>query len=155
MSNVDPGNGEREMKWSLNEPNCPLTWSLFQESGMCFKYFSRLLGWLDSELACRASMNGSHLASIHSEDENNFVFYLIRRKTPYDINAWIGLQSMFMSDEINKFEWIDQSMVNYLNWGQFYKDIAGSCTRINPYGTWEVLFGDEELGHVCSVEAEY
>ena len=50
--------------------NCPSEWSYFSASQSCYKVFFRA-NWQDAENVC--VNNGAHLASIHSDAENNFV----------------------------------------------------------------------------------
>ena len=50
--------------------NCPSEWTYFEESKSCYKTFF-WANWQDAENTC--VNNGAHLASIHSEAENDFV----------------------------------------------------------------------------------
>ena len=60
-----------------NPAACDKGWSLFGKH--CFKHFADPpLNWFDAEAMCRDYGGGSHLASIHSKAENEFVFALTR-----------------------------------------------------------------------------
>ena len=50
-------------------PSCPGGWSHF--NGYCYKLNQDTKSWGDAEAACQSE--GGHLASIHSEDENDFL----------------------------------------------------------------------------------
>ena len=50
--------------------NCPSEWLYFEESKSCYKVFF-WGNWQGAENTC--VKNGAHLASIHSDTENNFV----------------------------------------------------------------------------------
>merc|ERR1712142_1261842 len=50
-------------------PDCPEGWADFDSE--CYKVFQSKKSWQDAENYCQGE--GGHLASIHSEEENNFV----------------------------------------------------------------------------------
>ena len=60
--------------------NCPEGWQAFQ--GHCYMLSSGGFGWDDAETDCRS--RASHLVSVHSKDENDFVVSL------YPYSYWMG-----------------------------------------------------------------
>uniref|UniRef100_A0A915BL39 C-type lectin domain-containing protein n=1 Tax=Parascaris univalens TaxID=6257 RepID=A0A915BL39_PARUN len=83
------------------------SWEQF--NGFCYKTFSDALTWQNAELSCQ-KMN-SHLASVHSKEENEFVYGLIKApRAAFSISYWIGL-----SADGNKWSWTDGSPVDYLH----------------------------------------
>merc|ERR1711915_897161 len=64
-----------------SSPHCPSGWSEFQ--GKCYKYFPEQITWFDARDNCLALE--ADLASIYSQEENNFVSGLAEGKI-----AWLG-----------------------------------------------------------------
>ncbi len=62
--------------------SCPSGWQEFE--GHCYLYVANWVTWTEAENDCISK--GSHLASIHSEDENTFILNLPSRP----ISKWIG-----------------------------------------------------------------
>ena len=51
---------------------CKRGWRYWSANGMCYGYGKRKLSWHNAENFCRSK--GGHLASIHSDAENTFVY---------------------------------------------------------------------------------
>jgi hypothetical protein len=60
---------------------CPDYWEEF--NGHCYLFIEESMNWNDSESACVSE--GGHLASIHSEEEQDFVYGLVSR-----FAYWLG-----------------------------------------------------------------
>jgi hypothetical protein len=61
-------------------PLCPSGWAEFE--GHCYLFSEKSLIWVNAENDC--NQRGSHLASIHSQAEHDFVFSIITNYT------WLG-----------------------------------------------------------------
>ncbi|CAJ0601543.1 unnamed protein product [Cylicocyclus nassatus] len=73
----------------------------------------------DAEMSCKKL--GAHLASIHSEEENNFIHKITSTGSKiksFDEFVYIGLRL----NSKNEWEWLDGSGLNYKNWAEHQPD---------------------------------
>merc|ERR1719317_929594 len=87
---------------------CLPGWSQFELK--CYKIFEEKKPWKEAQAICQEE--GSNLASVISNSNNNFIEELIV-KTPVEY-PWIGA-SLF-SSELKEFKWIDGPPFVYENW---------------------------------------
>jgi len=87
----------------------------------------RAYNWTEAQEACRA--RSMELASVHSEEENSFMWDLINGRA----NSWIGFTD---ADIETIFVWTDGTPVNYTNWlsGQPSSYDGEDCT-VMSYGS--------------------
>ncbi|XP_078616305.1 echinoidin-like [Branchiostoma floridae x Branchiostoma japonicum] len=93
--------------------SCPPYWIPWE--GACYRFFDHALSWRQAERMC--ALFASNVVSIHSPEENNFVYGL----TAHYVRTWIGLNDINADGE---FTWTDGTDENYLNWAPGQPDEA-------------------------------
>ena len=119
---------------------CESGWSEFENA--CYKFFSSSKAWSSARTDCLNS--DSHLTSILSDDEQNFIESLVT--STYD-DTWIG-GKMATFD----LEWEDGSVVSYTNWQSGEPNYSGDCIYMYTsygYGTWLDYDCDDSKYYVC------
>ena len=96
------------------EFNCDDGWDLFGK--FCYKFVTTAKSKTDAEEDC--IVKGAHLASIHSNNEKNFLVQLTHRK-----NVWVGGERKGAS-----FQWLDGTEFDYENWDR------GQPDNYDPWG---------------------
>jgi len=89
---------------------CDQGWSQFGKH--CYKHFWENRNWFEAEAICNRQGGDSHLASIHSKAENQFIFTL-----SLGLSAWIG----YVETEKESFQWSDSTQDDFQN-------LAKNCT---------------------------
>ncbi|XP_041077527.1 alpha-N-acetylgalactosamine-specific lectin-like [Polyodon spathula] len=141
--------------------NCPLFWSEFR--GRCYRYFPVNKTWVEAELHCAQFSNGvnaAKLVSIHSWEENTFVFDLVNSIVlDFPTNIWIGLHDWRKE---SNFEWSDGSFYSFNYWDESQPDdeaIPGhseDCVEMGSSATtalrsWNDITCGRSFPFVCKV----
>uniref|UniRef100_A0A8C3JB49 C-type lectin domain-containing protein n=1 Tax=Calidris pygmaea TaxID=425635 RepID=A0A8C3JB49_9CHAR len=100
---------------------CPWGWVPFEEG--CYGFFPQELSWRRAEAFCRRFGAGTHLASVHSEEEHGAIATMLSSSHPTegseegdkDSGVWIGLHRPLGS---KYWQWSDGSEVDYGSWHQ-------------------------------------
>ncbi|KAL0617646.1 C-type lectin domain family 19 member A [Plecturocebus cupreus] len=100
----------------LPQPSlCPLFWMEFK--GHCYRFFPLNKTWAEADLYCSEFSVGrksAKLASIHSWEENVFVYDLVNSCVPgIPADVWTGLHD---HRQEGQFEWTDGSSYDYSYW---------------------------------------
>ncbi|TKR96509.1 hypothetical protein L596_010515 [Steinernema carpocapsae] len=101
----------------ISDCKCPTDWILFPGTNLCYrKFHMRNLpsgsGRDEAEKWCQ--QYGSHMTSIHSPAEQDFIVNMaIRGETGSYVQTWIGLT---YNPETRKSTWSDGCSVGYTNW---------------------------------------
>ncbi|KAG1967944.1 C-type lectin domain family 19 member A [Pimephales promelas] len=94
---------------------CPLFWTEFE--GYCYRFFPLNRTWAEADLYCAEFSNGhksAKLTSIHSWEENVFVYDLVNSRVPgIPTDIWIGLHDRRQEGTM---EWTDGSPYEYNYW---------------------------------------
>jgi len=112
----------------------------------CYWQITELLTWPDAEKKCVEK--DSHLASINSEEENDFIFGKAAKKA----RSWIGGRDIEVE---GTWSWIDNSPWNYTNWNRVQPDNARNiedCLEIGYHAyaeEWNDLPCTYKLASVC------
>ncbi|XP_070560013.1 C-type lectin-like [Ptychodera flava] len=86
---------------------CPDYW--YPDNGNCYRLIACPMTFVKAEAECRLFGPESHIASIHNEQENDFVFTF----QGSFVNMWIGLHD---NEQEHVFQWTDDSPLGYQNW---------------------------------------
>jgi len=122
---------------------CPEGAYLYQNSACFWLDRNQTYTWHDALSAC--SERGLHLASVHSQLEQDFIWGL-----SYGKHLWIGVNDL--ASEGN-FVWSDGSAVDYTNWrsGQPDGDDSWNCGHMESGydGEWADYTCSNTYGVVC------
>lgn len=99
---------------------CDEEWTLFGRR--CFRLFKHKFTFNEAEVFCR-SYDGD-MASIHSEDENNFILDMARNENWLTHHIWLGGKRI---TEYTDFDWTDSSTRDYKPVLRFVRDTDKLC----------------------------
>ncbi|CAJ0560189.1 unnamed protein product, partial [Mesorhabditis spiculigera] len=160
-----------------NKFQCPDGWVYSPDTDFCYylQNFTtpdsihwQLYNWTTAELNCQKM--GSHLASIHSKAENNFIFNLIYYRGPTSSNAspnncdysraWIGLYGNAQIGNSNL--WSDGTFIDFrdpstsaITSAQYWAAHSGACLS---YSHWDSFASDAPPNasrYVCKKDSLY
>jgi len=105
---------------NATDSGCESGWNSYGNS--CYKVFSESKNWNSAENACID--NSAHLASIHSDEEVDFLSNILNVQSRY---FWIGLEW-----KENVYQWSDGSSFDFNNWNSGEPNGAGSenCAHV-------------------------
>ncbi|KAK5971729.1 Lectin protein type II [Trichostrongylus colubriformis] len=128
-------------------------WFIFREKKMAYKVFRDRKTWAEADEACMSE--GARLASIHDEEENDFI-RIIAGNIPdgigYEDQIWIAGKKK----KDGSWDWGDGSFWHYLNWSPGEPNNAEGredCLQLLAHpelnGKWNDYFCDAKLAFVC------
>uniref|UniRef100_A0A182C5S9 C-type lectin n=1 Tax=Phalotris mertensi TaxID=1260334 RepID=A0A182C5S9_9SAUR len=119
--------------------DCPSDWSSHDK--YCYKVFDERKNWDEAETFCMNQKTGSHLVSILSSNEGNYVANLVLKSSKKP-SVWIGLSNIWNACS---WQWSDGSSLDYKAWAEgpscallslnsFYFDWFGiECKKAAPF----------------------
>ena len=147
---------------------CPPLWTQYGTN--CYRFFATPQPWQTAEKDCK-SFPYCHLVSIHSKEENAFVFGLWKAYLTEQVwnrnnfiidpsnSLWIGLNDITKE---GVFEWSDQTPVDFTYWqpGEPNDHDSEDCTHLWTSGDgngddWNDGSCSIALPYVCKMSAEY
>ncbi|XP_062974453.1 snaclec subunit B-like [Elgaria multicarinata webbii] len=118
---------------------CQTGWVQYKDA--CYKAVMERKNWNEAEMGCLSYGRNSHLASIHSAEENDFIFHLMGKPLNYVEGKayWIGAHDLFQE---GSFTWTDGSEFDYKIFppnqpdGLAGEHYLGSWILQNGFVTW-------------------
>ncbi|XP_069098306.1 lectin-like [Pleurodeles waltl] len=116
-----------------------------------YKYIPNAKSWTDAEFYCQKLYPGAHLASIHSEDENDFLTEItFKNNSNYPV-VWVGGSDCYKD---RSFVWTDGSQWDYQKWRQWEPSNTGGrepCIDFNfvTPGLWNDEHCDQKFPFIC------
>ncbi|XP_036412536.1 galactose-specific lectin nattectin-like [Colossoma macropomum] len=115
-----------------------------------FKFFGLKSTWEEAEKTC--VRNNAHLASVHDENEDNFIKRLIHAQSNKNIATWLGgYRSKTARD---RWYWTDGSHFDFAEWAPGEPNGSGQCLQTNYYGAWDDLVCYYKRPFVCARKAK-
>ena len=124
---------------------CPGGWILW--NGNCYKQNQDPLNWKDAEKKCTEI--GGRLASVHSDEENNFIF-----QTSNNAVTWLGGNDMSAE---GSWIWSDGSSRRYTNWNSGQPNNNGNqdCQTIGYFAEkWDDDGCTAKRQSICKMRGE-
>ncbi|XP_068460374.1 ladderlectin-like [Clinocottus analis] len=122
--------------------------NFFYYNGRCFRFFPDLLPWAEAEENC---MNMSaNLASVHSRDEDVFIYSMIKERDASNPESWIGGSDC---QQDNVWLWSNGKKFVHTNWGTtILPGYKHGCIVVNDGAKfrWDARECSELRPYVCA-----
>ncbi|CAJ0923679.1 unnamed protein product, partial [Mesorhabditis belari] len=137
---------DRMMIWVLDLDG----WLYLEETASWYKFIDQRMTFDEAEAYCGGRK--SHLVSIHSQEENDFVW-----KLPKNVGSeslfWIGLKSN--PNKENAFEWTDGSSVDFTNLKVGWPDSKSHALLWSLDGKWTVWSPTDQFRFICKRSSQF
>uniref|UniRef100_A0A3P9N3W2 Galactose-specific lectin nattectin-like n=1 Tax=Poecilia reticulata TaxID=8081 RepID=A0A3P9N3W2_POERE len=130
-----------------NSPACPPGWT--QLGSRCFIFYFTPRIWSDAEAFCISI--GGNLASIHNNEENDFLSEMITRDTGNPSITWVGghdaiTEGQWMWSDGSKFDYSSFALGQPDNFAQ-----SENCLEINYSGNkWNDRVCNQPWPFICA-----
>ena len=72
--------------------------------GATLEYFAGAVDWFDAEIVCVSA--GGHLASVHSQEQNDALVAFVASQDSAQANVWLGLHDRDVEVGLNFLEYV-------------------------------------------------
>ncbi|PAA81135.1 hypothetical protein BOX15_Mlig013028g3 [Macrostomum lignano] len=120
-------------------PDCGDGWKYY--NGSCYLMSTTLLEWHNALKYCR-DVNAD-LASIHGNEETDFLLRLSSKLHISIASYWIGLNEL---GQTSGWSWTDGTGVNYFNWNVGEPNNAGGAEHCGAFYSSNGLWNDDQCG---------
>ncbi|CAJ0923487.1 unnamed protein product, partial [Mesorhabditis belari] len=125
-------------------------WSYLAKTDSWYKVIGQEMAFDEAEAYCASRR--SRLVSIHSQEENDFVWKLVKT-VPSNWAFWIGLKRN--PNKGNAFEWMDGSSVNFTNWYLGEPDSRAHALFNSHTGKWAQLPPTYHAAFICKRSSQF
>ncbi|XP_071963354.1 uncharacterized protein [Antedon mediterranea] len=113
--------------------------------GTCYKVVNETSDWLTARTKCDAESDASHLVTVNSTTENDFLFNVMSLVGVK--STWLGLRK-----ENSLIEWVDGKNRSFTNFEDVTNEPSAGCAAIDanqsPEWNWESCT-DTSFAYVC------
>ncbi|XP_008122284.1 C-type lectin domain family 4 member D isoform X1 [Anolis carolinensis] len=117
----------------------------YQYKDACYFPVHTIENWERAKQNCEHF--NAHLASVHSEDEDSFIFHLMRKKEGY----WLGAEKI--DDRATRWKWIDNSPWDYsdkmIDHNNPFHVLAVDKMHNEAKTYWRIVPKDSKCNYVC------
>ncbi|CAJ0952969.1 unnamed protein product, partial [Mesorhabditis belari] len=125
-------------------------WSYFEKTASWYKVVDQEMTFDEAEADCTSRK--SHLVSIHSQEENDFVWKLAKNVHSC-AGFWIGLKRD--PKKGNALEWTDGSSVDFTNWMVGEPDSNTHAALWSNNGEWVVYSPTSQWHFICKRSSQF
>ncbi|CAJ0952902.1 unnamed protein product, partial [Mesorhabditis belari] len=125
-------------------------WSYLAKTASWYKVIDQ--GMTFDEAVAYCASRKSHLVSIHSQEENDFVWKLAKN-VHSNWEFWIGLKRN--PNKGNAFEWTDGSSVDFTNWMVGEPDSNTHAELGSGHGQWMVWSPTHQRYFICKRSSQF
>uniref|UniRef100_A0A6G1SMW1 Macrophage mannose receptor 1 n=1 Tax=Aceria tosichella TaxID=561515 RepID=A0A6G1SMW1_9ACAR len=124
---------------------CPHGWTRYGNK-KCLKYVNELQDYDRAQATCRSKNQGT-LVTIHSHEEQNFVYSYIHSIAASSTPIWLGAKQI----DFESILWLDKTETSYTNWAPSEPSHPDEiCIAINPRnGLWHDVMCSEANVPAC------
>ncbi|XP_033121051.1 MAM and LDL-receptor class A domain-containing protein 1-like [Anneissia japonica] len=125
----------------------PIEYEGYYHNGNCHMILNETVDWLSARTNCEAEGESSHLVTIDSQEENSFIFEIIRHENVS--STWIGLKKKNSS-----IDWVDGEGNAFSNFNEENNDTEACVSMGNDESpTWNWKNCANSVTSICQKSA--